>query len=187
MHFAESQGRVCLSGIFEMDNLDALLNELHQTNVEILKRNQASSMFQDYLPTSEHRKPQETEIDLCPSPSSTSPSPSSKFPIQVDPRSRNEQTPRRNMQELEQMLGLLDQPEYTNLVINGSNYRYDDFARQKSNASSSSNERKTSTNSQATKFPMTSPDDSAKNTRMAAEMAAQQLDDLLVSLNQFKV
>ncbi|KAF6772826.1 hypothetical protein AHF37_08380, partial [Paragonimus kellicotti] len=119
---------------------DALLNELHQTNVEILKRNQASSMFQDYLPTSEHRKPQETEIDLCPSPSSTSPSP---FPVQADQSSRNEQTPRRNMQELEEMLGLLDQPEYTNLIINGSNYRFDDFGRQKPNASTLSNERKT--------------------------------------------
>ncbi|KAF5401703.1 Paxillin a [Paragonimus heterotremus] len=144
-------------------------------------------MLQDYSPASEHRKPQETEIDLCPSPSSTSPLPSSKFPVQADQIFRHEQTPRRNMQELEEMLGLLDQPEYTNLVINGSNYRFDDFGRQKSNASSSSNERKTSTNSQTTKFPIIYPDDSTKNTKIAAEMAAQQLDDLLVSLNQFKI
>ncbi|CAH8559598.1 unnamed protein product [Dicrocoelium dendriticum] len=189
-----------------MDNLDALLNELHQTNEEILKRNQICE-----LPTHttmlDSRRPLETEIDLVPSPSicstftfdqkhsTSSEDYSSKLqpPVQATHKGRA-------MKELNDMLNMLDQTDYANLIGDDSSLTFTThiWGDPNENSPKSDSTRIQSPDSntafdndsaigQSTNSQLFSTEDQSPVRISAAHHASQQLDDLLVSLGQLKL
>ncbi|CAL8107422.1 unnamed protein product [Calicophoron daubneyi] len=169
-----------------MDNLDALLNDLHQTNVEILKRNQTSSPFQDYVNTREQSSPKllETEIDAVPSaPSTASHSANAPTSFSSDlPAGQG-----KNLRDLDEMLYSLDHPEYSSEFSESLLYSPVRSEVSQNVQSPSSSERTVSQSMATESVDYGEEAGPSPETKLAAEHAAKQLDDLLISLGEIKL
>ncbi|TGZ36862.1 hypothetical protein CRM22_011397 [Opisthorchis felineus] len=177
----------------KMDDLDALLNELHQTNVEILKRNQHCPEFESRS-SDIQQKPLETEIDQVSTPASVRISPLDRY--NAEHMSNERLQPFRDMQDWNSMLDMLDQAEYTNLVTNGACGFNGSSAQTSIQSSSVSgnqavndhlNFRQTCEANDSKQQQQHEEGEQSEDTKVAAAKAAQQLDDLLFSLGQFKL
>ncbi|KAA0192856.1 hypothetical protein FBUS_03232 [Fasciolopsis buskii] len=169
----------------------ALLNELHETNVEILKRNKSSDAFADSRnaqsdkpkPKSIPIPPTETDLDAVSNPSTSSPSASTKLF-----RETSRTTDSSGMQyDWGAILDTLDRSDYTGM---SNGYSYPPNESDSTSTKSPVPLNTTTNNGNGHSSDLSSPtasEEQSKETRRAAEQAAQQLDDLLFSLGQLKV
>ncbi|VDP68592.1 unnamed protein product [Echinostoma caproni] len=165
---------------------NALLNELHQTNVEILKRNKASGAYSDTRHATDVKlhpeplQPTETDLDALSSPGASSPSVSAKTSNDTGADSAGLQY------DWSAILDTLDRSDYVGMS-NGYSYPPNESGSSSVKSPFSPNSVIHNGNGHSSGF--SSPtllEEQNKETRRAAEQAAQQLDDLLISLGQFK-
>ncbi|CAH8833399.1 unnamed protein product [Trichobilharzia szidati] len=165
-----------------MDELDSLLNELHQTNQKILQKNKYCNSYCDYSSSF-------TNVTGSDQQTGTDNSTGNKSSLEQENYSnglKNSQP--KNVQELNEMLADLDNFDYVQL--NYTPQGYSNYIQSQTNQLEESSTCNTNTptivNSHSD-YDLHSPQSNDEHTILAVKEASRQLDDLLYSLKQFKV